>query len=94
MALSGGLEALEPAWMPRWLPMFLHPLFASNTRFINALAAAHVTFVNRNADTTRWTRAGSAGDGASSSKPLPYTLLYPSSGPGVTMRGVPYSVSI
>jgi hypothetical protein len=25
---------------------------------------------------------------------LEYTLLYPSSKPGVTMRGVPYSVSI
>jgi hypothetical protein len=25
---------------------------------------------------------------------MPYTLLYPSSGPGVTMKGVPYSISI
>jgi hypothetical protein len=25
---------------------------------------------------------------------LPYTLLIPSSGPGVTMQGVPYSISI
>jgi hypothetical protein len=41
----------------------------------------------RNADPANISRSRAA-------KGLPYTLLYPSSGPGVTMQGVPYSISI
>jgi hypothetical protein len=41
----------------------------------------------RNADPANLTRNAAA-------QGLPYTLLFPSSGPGVTMQGVPYSISI
>ncbi len=56
-----------------------------------AMEALEADIEARNADPARWTRYGLQPGTAG---PLPYTLLMPSSGAGVTMRGVPYSVSI
>lgn len=59
-----------------------------NREFINKMKALEVKFLNRNADPNRWTRV------RDQKAALQYTLMYPSSNAGVTMRGVPYSVSI
>ncbi len=55
--------------------------------FLKALQAASQEIDRRNASGEYNTRnKGDAG--------IPYTLMLPSSGPGVTGRGVPYSISI
>jgi len=59
-----------------------------NQSFMNRMTALEMTFLNRNRDPRNWTRVRGKAEA------LEYTLLYPSSKPGVTMRGVPYSVSI
>eukprot|EP00775_Hariotina_reticulata_P007328 gene7328-7540_t len=61
-----------------------------NKKFINTMEALEMRFLNRNrqANPANWTRS------AGKKEALEYTLLYPSSKSGVTMRGVPYSVSI
>ena len=59
-----------------------------NQSFMNRMAALEMAFVNRNRDPRNWTRVRGKPEA------LEYTLLYPSSRPGVTMRGVPYSASI
>eukprot|EP00878_Enallax_costatus_P027143 GHUV01029196.1.p2 GENE.GHUV01029196.1~~GHUV01029196.1.p2 ORF type:complete len:143 (-),score=51.83 GHUV01029196.1:1933-2361(-) len=61
---------------------------ALNQQFINRMKAMEMKFINRNRDPKNWTRV------KGKTEALEYTLLYPSSKPGVTMRGVPYSVSI
>ncbi|KAF6251343.1 lipoxygenase [Scenedesmus sp. NREL 46B-D3] len=61
---------------------------ALNASFINTMEALEMRFFNRNRDPANWTRVRGRDEA------LEYTLLYPSSKPGVTMRGVPYSVSI
>eukprot|EP00775_Hariotina_reticulata_P007333 gene7333-7545_t len=61
---------------------------ALNKQFINTMEALEMRFLNRNRNPANWTRS------AGKKEALEYTLLYPSSKPGVTMRGVPYSVSI
>ncbi|PNW74735.1 hypothetical protein CHLRE_12g512300v5 [Chlamydomonas reinhardtii] len=64
---------------------------AANRNFIAAVKHLESVIETRNADPTNWARYGLA---AGTAAPLPYTLLMASSPPGVTMRGVPYSVSI
>ncbi|KAF6251346.1 lipoxygenase [Scenedesmus sp. NREL 46B-D3] len=74
---------------------------ALNASFINKMEELEMRFFNRNSDSfafrpaawrlqgpRNWTRVRGRDEA------LEYTLLYPSSKPGVTMRGVPYSVSI
>ncbi|KAG2445991.1 hypothetical protein HXX76_000594 [Chlamydomonas incerta] len=63
----------------------------ANRAFIAAVKQLESAIETRNADPANWARYGLA---AGTAAPLPYTLLMASSPPGVTMRGVPYSVSI
>ncbi|KAG2491170.1 hypothetical protein HYH03_010382 [Edaphochlamys debaryana] len=70
------------------------PAVEANARFAAAMKDAEATFEMRNADPEMWARYGLVPPGPDTESPLPYTLLMPSSGSGVTMRGVPYSVSI
>ncbi|EFJ46751.1 hypothetical protein VOLCADRAFT_105417 [Volvox carteri f. nagariensis] len=64
----------------------------ANQDFIEDMKRLEQTIEMRNADSKNWARFRLAlGDTA---RPLPYTLLLPGSPAGVTMRGVPYSVSI
>ncbi|GIL91409.1 hypothetical protein Vretimale_17802 [Volvox reticuliferus] len=65
---------------------------AANQAFMTAMKQLESAIEMRNADARNWARFGLAmGD---TGGPLPYTLLSPGSQAGVTMRGVPYSVSI
>ncbi|KAG2452554.1 hypothetical protein HYH02_002791 [Chlamydomonas schloesseri] len=64
---------------------------AANRSFIDAMKQLEAAIETRNANPANWARYGLA---AGTAAPLPYTLLMASSPPGVTMRGVPYSVSI
>ena len=64
---------------------------AANQDYIEAMKQLEVNFEMRNANPANWTRYGLQGG---TDSPLPYTLLMPASQAGVTMRGVPYSVSI
>ncbi|GLC52505.1 hypothetical protein PLESTB_000637300 [Pleodorina starrii] len=63
----------------------------ANQEFIDAMKRLECSIEMRNADAANWARFGLAAD---KSGPMPYTLLMPGSRAGVTMRGVPYSVSI
>ncbi|GLC38394.1 hypothetical protein PLESTB_001582500 [Pleodorina starrii] len=63
----------------------------ANQEFIAAMKRLECDIEMRNADAANWARYGLAND---KSGPMPYTLLTPGSRAGVTMRGVPYSVSI
>ncbi|GLC42164.1 hypothetical protein PLESTB_000637500 [Pleodorina starrii] len=67
----------------------------ANEEFIAAMKRLEQTFEMRNADAANWARFGLASlANRDKAGPMPYTLLMPGSGAGVTMRGVPYSVSI
>lgn len=61
-------------------------------RLRQRLAAASGTIASRNADQSLRNRC--KGPAERSSGPLEYTLLSPDSEPGVTMRGIPTSISI
>ena len=63
----------------------------ANQEYVEAMKKLEIAFEQRNTDAANWTRFGLQGGTAA---PLPYTLLMPGSKAGVTMRGVPYSVSI
>ncbi|GLC42161.1 hypothetical protein PLESTM_001298800 [Pleodorina starrii] len=64
----------------------------ANEGFIAAMKRLETDIEMRNADAANWARFGLAD--RDTAGPMPYTLLTPSSQAGVTMRGVPYSVSI
>ncbi|EFJ46750.1 hypothetical protein VOLCADRAFT_105416 [Volvox carteri f. nagariensis] len=64
----------------------------ANQDFIEDMKRLEQTIEMRNADSKNWARFRLAKD--DTARPLPYTLLLPGSPAGVTMRGVPYSVSI
>ncbi|GLC42158.1 hypothetical protein PLESTM_001298500 [Pleodorina starrii] len=67
----------------------------ANEDFIASMKRLEQTFEMRNADAANWARFGLASlANRDKAGPMPYTLLMPGSGAGVTMRGVPYSVSI
>jgi lipoxygenase/linoleate 9S-lipoxygenase len=55
--------------------------------FIDEVSALEKEIEKRNADPTNTSRNPAL-------RGMAYTLLLPSSAPGVTMRGVPYSISI
>ncbi|GAB4813772.1 hypothetical protein N2152v2_000818 [Parachlorella kessleri] len=59
-----------------------------NAKFVKRVEELEKRFEARNKDPARWTRM------AGRKESMEYTLLLPSSPPGLTMRGVPYSVSI
>ncbi|GIL59444.1 hypothetical protein Vafri_14121 [Volvox africanus] len=64
---------------------------AVNLAFMDEMKQLESRIEMRNVDGTSWARFGLTGDKAA---PMPYTLLVPGSRAGLTMRGVPYSVSI
>ncbi|EFN59698.1 hypothetical protein CHLNCDRAFT_33552 [Chlorella variabilis] len=61
---------------------------AANARFMSRMQAAEARMQTRNSDPAAWTRF------RGTKEAMPYTLLVPPSPPGLTMKGVPYSVSI
>ncbi|GLI71453.1 hypothetical protein VaNZ11_016671 [Volvox africanus] len=64
---------------------------AANLAFMEEMKQLESRIEMRNTDVTSWARFGLTGDKGG---PMPYTLLVPGSRAGLTMRGVPYSVSI
>jgi len=65
---------------------------AANTKFMVAMEAAEAKAQTRNYEPGKWTRYL---DTAGGKKGMPYTLLLPPTvEEGITMRGIPYSVSI
>jgi lipoxygenase/linoleate 9S-lipoxygenase len=60
----------------------------ANSRFMERMQALEARIASRNADPASWARYGG------STRSLAYTLLVPPSPPGLTFKGVPYSVSI
>ncbi|KAG2491172.1 hypothetical protein HYH03_010384 [Edaphochlamys debaryana] len=70
------------------------PAVEANARFAAAMKVVEDTIKKSNADPAMWARYGLEPPANGGASPLPYTLLMPSSGSGITMRGVPYSVSI
>jgi hypothetical protein len=91
---------MPPCQPPNCLPARLAPVprlldstaRKANQGFIDAMKRLENDIEKRNADSANWARFGLAF--RDKADPMPYTLLSPSSRPGVTMRGVPYSVSI
>lgn len=63
----------------------------ANRKFMEAMANLDLSIESRNINPKKWARNKHA---RSRIAPLPYTMLMPSSEAGVTMRGVPYLVSI
>lgn len=61
-----------------------------NDTFVNDVLDLEKKFEKRNSVSSSWTRAKTS----LNPKTMAYTLLFPTSGPGMTGQGVPYSVSI
>lgn len=71
------------------LPLQDAPAKDAHAKFVKAVKNAEAVISKRNSNRSPTSRATNPADGG-----LPYTLLLPSSQPGRTGRGIPYSTSI